>query len=200
VNAASHRWPIPVRLARDWRRIALLLAIRLAIGEFGVVTGFGAGGTVGAVLLVVGGLVVLYTSVLALFLVTVTAEVVPAELHVVWPLRRSRYRLRPGSVTRLRTRRRGGLFSTELGGLGIEFGSGHSDGEEPLSVIRLDPRVPLNLVPTEGRRVAIAVADETAFVQALTDATRRPTLRRRDTGGPPHSGVERSRSNRDRMG
>jgi hypothetical protein len=166
-----------VRLARDWPRLSLLLVIRLAIGEFGVVTGFQAGGTVGAVVLVAGGLVVLYTCVLALFLITVRAEVVPGELHLVWPLRRTRYRLRPGSVTRVHAQRRGGLFKTELGGLGIEFGSGHSTGEEPLSVIRLDPRVPLTLVPTQGRRVAIAVADQSAFVRALTDATRPPPRR-----------------------
>jgi hypothetical protein len=194
----SRSWPIPVRLARDWRRLALLIAVRLAIGEFGVVTGLRAGGTVGAVILVASALVVLYTSVLALFLITVSVEVVPAELHVVWPLRRTRHRLRPGNVTRLSTHRRGGLFSTELGGLGIEFGSGHADDEEPISVIRLDPRVPLNLVPTEGRRVAIAVADESAFVQALTDATRLRTLRSRHTREAPQSGVERSGSNRDR--
>jgi hypothetical protein len=178
-------------------RLAIIVAIRFVIGEFGVVTGSQAGGTVGLVLFVVGGLVLLYTAALALYLVTVAAEVVPEELHIVWPIRRTRYRLRPGAVTRLRTIRRRGLFKAELGGFGIEFGQGTSEDGEQLSVIRLDPRVPLNLVPTEHARLAIAVEDEATFVRALVDATRL-RLKGRGIRDRPLGGAERSRRHLDR--
>jgi two-component system nitrate/nitrite response regulator NarL len=159
VSQVPPAWPVRIRLARDPGRLAIVVAIRFVIGEFGVVTGSQAGGTVGLVLFVVGGFVVLYTAALALYLVTVAAEVVPEELHIVWPIRRTRYRLRPGAVTRLRTIRRRGLFKAELGGFGIEFGQGTSEDGEQLTVIRLDPRVPLNLVPTEHARLAMMLVD-----------------------------------------
>jgi hypothetical protein len=66
-----------------------------------------------------------------------------------------------------------------------------------LTVIRLDPRVPLNLVPTEHARLAIAVEDEAAFVRALVDAT---SLRFKGRGirDRPLAGEERSRKHLDR--
>jgi hypothetical protein len=90
VSQVPPAWPVRIRLARDPGRLAIVVAIRFVIGEFGVVTGSQAGGTVGLVLFVVGGFVVLYTAALALYLITVAAEVVPEELHIVWPIRRTR--------------------------------------------------------------------------------------------------------------
>jgi hypothetical protein len=92
-------------------------------------------------ILVAGAVVLAYGTGLAQYVITIRAEVVPKEIRLVWPMRRTRSRLRPGPVTRLRDMRRGGLFETQLGRLGIEFGAGRIDDREPVSVLRLDPRV-----------------------------------------------------------
>ena len=169
---SATRWPIPIKLARDRWRLLTLVAIRAAVGGLGLWTGTRTPGLIGIVAEVAGAIVLLYAAVLAIWLLTLRVSVSPGKIEVGWLLRRHRYELVRGPITRLHPARRGpGRLLAPFNSLGLQLGPSRLAGRERLTVIHLSHNAPLLALPTREGRLAIAPADEPAMVSALEAAT-----------------------------
>jgi hypothetical protein len=163
---------VRIPLARDRWRVFALIGSRAAIGAAGLATARGTPGTLGVGILATSLAVLIYVLLLALWLATIRAEVFAGRLDLVWALRRQRYPLAPGPITRLRPARRGrNALDAPLRGFGIAVGTGYLNNE-PVTVLRLSPRTPLIAVPTRRGRVVITPANEGRYVAALVEAAR----------------------------
>jgi hypothetical protein len=165
-------WSVRIPLARDPWRLFALVGSRAAIGAAGLATSRGTPGSLGVGILGISLAVLLYVLFLALWLATVRAEVRAGRLDLVWTLRRQRYPLVPGEISRLSLTRRGRrALDASFRGFGTAVGSGYLDNE-PLTVVRLSHGTKLIAVPTKRGRVAIAPQDEGQYVAALAEAAR----------------------------
>jgi hypothetical protein len=165
-------WSVRIPLARDRWRVFALIGSRAAVGAAGLATASGTPGTLGVGIFATSLAVLIYVALLVLWLATIRAEVRVGRLDLVWALRRHRYALAPGPITRLRPARRGrNALDAPLRGFGIAIGTWYLNNE-PLTVLRLSHRTPLIAVPTRRGRVVITPANESRYVAALTEAAR----------------------------
>lgn len=166
------RWPIPVELARDRWRLLVLVAVRAAAGGLGLWTGSLTPGLLGVFAQGAGALVLLYAGVLGLWLTTLQVSVWPGRVEVGWLLRRHRYDLVRGPITRLRPARRGpGRLVAPFNSLGLQLGPARLAGRERMTVIHLAHGAPLLALPTREGQLAVAPAHEAEMVAALEAAT-----------------------------
>ena len=165
-------WSISIDLARDRWRLAALVATRAAVGGLGIWTGSLTPGLLGLVAQGAGVVIVLYAVVLAVWMTTMSVSVSPGRVEVGWLLRRHRYELVRGPITRLRPARRGpGRLLAPFNSLGLQLGPSRLAGRERLTVIHLSHDAPLLALPTVEGRLAIAPAHEAEMVAALEAAT-----------------------------
>lgn len=165
-------WPIQIQLARDRWRLAALVAMRAAVGGIGLWTGSATPGLIGDLAQAAGAVVLLYSAFLAVWLTTLRVSVRPGRIEVGWLLRRHRYDLVRGPITRLRPARRGpGRLLAPFNTLGLQLGPARLVGRERLTVIHLAHGAPLLALPTREGRLAIAPANESEMVAALEAAT-----------------------------
>ncbi len=129
-------------------------------------TGFEVPDLLGAALVTAGALVLAYAMVLGLFFATVRAELHPDELHVVSALRRRRYRLVRGPITRMAPRKRR-LIDAQLSFLGVMLGRAEVSGERLAGILALGPAEYLVTIPTADGRLALALQSEEELVAAL---------------------------------
>jgi hypothetical protein len=191
----TRTWSVRIPLARDRWRLIAIVGSRAAIGAAGLATSRGTPGTLGVAIFAISLAVLLYVPLLTLWLATVRAEVRAGRLDLVWALRRQRYPLVPGPVSRLSLTRVGRrALDASVQGFGLAIGSGFVNNE-PLIVLRLSFGAPLIVVPTQRGRVAIAPADEGRYVAALAEAARLVRVAAGQDGDRPPS-VERSRTAR----
>lgn len=167
-------WPIPIRLAKDRGRLAALVAMRAAVGGIGLWTGSLTPGLIGDLAQAAGAVVLLYSAFLAVWLTTLRVSARPGRIEVAWLLRRHRYELVQGPITRLRPARRGpGRLLAPFNTLGLQLGPARLVGRERLTVIHLSHDAPLLALPTREGRLAIAPANQAAMVATLEAATTR---------------------------
>ncbi len=172
----SHRVkPIArIRLSRSLRRLLALPLIALAAGATAIAAGLLAvPGIVGMAVVGLGGIVVLGSLVAAIVLLSIRMEVEDAAVRVHWFGGGRTYGLVPGPVTRVRFR---GDNPSSLRSsprlLPWQLGPAVLRDEEAIEVVRLAPTPTAILVPTDRGRLAIAVADEDALLEALSRAAR----------------------------
>lgn len=164
-----------IRLARQPGR--LLVAPALISGAGLLLVGLGAAYAAGGVLLglipvAVGTVAILAGGWLAAVVLSARLEVEVAELRLHWLGRESRFRLAPGSLTRVTVGGRGRpRLRSRFGALGWALG-GATLNDEPITVVRLAARRPLVMIPTDQGRLAVVAADERELVEALTAAAR----------------------------
>lgn len=164
--------PWPIRLKRNPVRLLTVVGLRVLIGVLAILTGQTSPGTVGTALMVAGGIVLLYSVVLWLYLGTIRLEASSGELYLHSLFGTRRYRLAKGTVTRLNLPR---SWRSPLGagisGLGVRIGEGELKGEKLLGVVALDRSTTLLMVPAVGGRVAVAAESEDQLLNALAAAT-----------------------------
>ena len=164
---------ISVRLARDRLRlygapvVLLLLAAAAAAGALLL------RGPV-AISLAAGGAI---AGLLGLYLVALVSSyrllVEPGGVHLRWLGGERRYRLARGQVTRVAVAGQGSaVLRPRFGALGWAVGPALLRGEEQIELIRLSPRPPLIVVPTDRGRLAIVAAVEADLLAALAHAVR----------------------------
>jgi hypothetical protein len=162
-----------VRLARDRLRlygapvVLLLLAAGSAAGAFLL------RGPAGISLAAVGAV----AGLLGLYLVALVSSyrllVEPGGVHLRWLGGERRYRLARGQVTRVAVAGEGGaVLRPRFGALGWAVGPALLRGDEQIELIRLSPRPPLIVVPTDRGRLAIVAAVEADLLAALAHAVR----------------------------
>ncbi len=163
-----------IRLSRSLRRLLLLPALLLLAGAAAI----GGGlllldGTIGLAVAGLGGVVVLAALVCVLVLLSVRLDVEEAAVCLAWLGGERIYPLSPGPVTRVRLR---GKDASRLRArprfLPWQLGAGRLRGEEDIEVVRLAPTATAILLPTERGRLAIAAADESLLLDALSRAAR----------------------------
>ncbi|MDP9249870.1 MAG: hypothetical protein M3O78_00665 [Chloroflexota bacterium] len=165
-------WPIPIPLAKDRWRLAALVAMRAAVGGIGLWTGSVTPGLLGVLAQAASAVVLLYAAFLAAWLATLRVSVWPGRVEVGWLVRRHRFELERGPITRLRPARRGlGRLLAPFSALGLQLGPARLVGRERLTVIHLSHDAPLIALPTREGRLAIAPANEAEMVTALEAAT-----------------------------
>ena len=146
--------------------------MRAAVGGIGLSTGFVTPGLLGLLAQAASVVVLLYAAFLAVWLATLRVSVWPGRVEVRWLLRRHRFALARGPVTRLRPARRGpGRLQAPFRALGLQLGPARLVGRERLTVIHLSHDAPLIALPTREGRLAIAPANEAEMVTALEAAT-----------------------------
>ncbi len=165
-------WPIRIEVARDRWRLIALVGVRAAVGALGLWTGLLTPGLIGVLAQGAGAIVLLYAGVLAVWLATLYVSVWPGSVEVGWMLRRHRYDLVRGPITRLRPARRGpGRLLAPFNSLGLQLGPSRLAGRERMTVIHLAHRAPLLALPTREGQLAIGPADQSEMVAALEAAT-----------------------------
>ena len=163
-----------VRLARSRLRLygvpiaLLLLAGGAAIGGLLLLRGPG-----GIALAAVGGVAALAGLYLVALVSSYRLLVEPGGLRLRWLGGEHRYRLMRGQVTRVAVAGQGGaVLRSPFGALGWAVGPAILRGDEPIELVRLSPRPPLIVVPTDRGRLAIAAAVESDLLAALAHAVR----------------------------
>lgn len=134
-------------------------------------------------LVAIGLLVVAVATWLAIRVLSLRLAVEPDYLHLRGIGTDRRYHLAPGSLSRVRS---GGARRQRRRlpvGVGSVVGPAVLASGEQVEVIQLGAAPSMVLVPTEGGRVALAVASEQEFVAALMDAAR--TRAQRPAAPPP---------------
>jgi hypothetical protein len=162
-----------VALAKDAPRLVLLVGLRLAVGVVALGVGIRSvgEGSAGTALMVAGSLVTAYAIGLGIALAGLRVEVLPDQLHIVGPLVRWRFRLAPGPIVR-HAPATWSMHTARVGAFGVRLGGAESVEGEQLTVVGLDPRRPVLVLPTISGRLGIGVRDEQLLVQAVTAATR----------------------------
>jgi hypothetical protein len=161
----------PVRMLGPVFVALLVGAAALGLGAVLIAqVGFGAA-VVG--LLVGGGVALAIGLWLAARVLSLRLLIEPGYLHLRGLGTDRRFKLARGKLARLPTAgpRKVGL-SVRLGSLGWTVGQTALPSGERVHVIRLGATPSVILVPTEQGRVALAVASEAAFVDALVEAAR----------------------------
>jgi hypothetical protein len=163
-----------VRLARNRVRlygvpIALLLLAGGAAGG-GLLL---LRGPAGIALAAVGGVAALAGLYLVALVSSYRLLVEPGGLRLRWLGGEHRYRLMRGPVTRVAVAGQGSaVLRPRFRALGWAVGPAILRGDEPIELVRLSPRPPLIVVPTDRGRLAIAAAVESELLAALTHAAR----------------------------
>jgi hypothetical protein len=162
-----------IALAKSPVRLGLIVALRLAAGAAGLWAGISSAGEghAGTALVMAGAVVGAYAVALAIGLVRLRMEVFPAEVHMVGPMVRYRFRLAPGPIRRWPARQ-ACPHGAWVGGLGIRIGE-CADAHPPRAVVVLDPVRPVLCLPTQWGELVVGVVDEAALLTALGAATRR---------------------------
>lgn len=162
-----------VRLARDRLRL---------YGAPGVLLLLAAAAAAGALLLrgpvaisLAGGAAI--AGLLGLYLVALVSSyrllIEPGGVHLRWLGGERRYRLARGQVTRVAVAGQGSaVLRPRFGALGWAVGPALLRGDEQIELIRLSPRPPLIVVPTDRGRLAIVAAVEADLLAALAHAVR----------------------------
>ena len=166
-----------IRLARSPLRLLAVPLILLAAGG-----AMAAAAWIGPLVmpappwiaLVAGGaLLALIGLLIAVRLLTLSLEVEEAAVRTRWLGGERLHPLVPGPVTRVRLRGpNASSLRSRTGWLGWTVGRATLRSEEQVQVVRLAPTPSAILVPTEGGRLAIAAAEESELIDALSRAAR----------------------------
>ncbi|HYI66191.1 MAG TPA: hypothetical protein VEW95_04640 [Candidatus Limnocylindrales bacterium] len=163
-----------IRLSRSLPRLLILPLLMFVVGAAAIAGGLALlSGTLGLAVAGLGGVVILGALIGALVLLSVRLDIEEAAVCLGWLGGERIYPLSPGPVTRVRLRGRDASrlrASPRL--LPWQLGNGRLRGEEDVEVVRLAPSATAILVPTERGRLAIAAADETELLEALSRAAR----------------------------
>jgi len=175
-----------VALARDPRRMLAAPALLVMLGAATAALGPIVGGAVLFGLVAVGGAVIGVGLWLAIRILSLRLVVEPDYLHLRGVGTDRRYHLVRGDMSRLATAGpRKVNLRVRLGSLGWAVGRTALAAGESLEVIRLAETPSVILVPTERGRVAVAVASEADFVDALRAAAHTRAERRISAAGAP---------------
>ena len=163
-----------IRLSRSLPRLLALPLLLLLAGSAAVAGGLTLiSGIVGIAVAVLGVVAVVAALVGIVVLLSVRLDVEEAAVCLGWLGGERIYPLSPGPVTRVRLR---GKDASRLRAapwlLPWQLGPGRLRGEEDVEVVRLAPTATAILLPTERGRLAIAAADETLLLDALSRAAR----------------------------
>jgi hypothetical protein len=162
-----------VRLARARLRLygAPVMLLLLAAGA--AAGGLWLRGPVGIALAAVGTVAALAGLYLLMLVSSYRLLIEPGGVHLRWLGGERRYRLVRGQVTRVAVAGAGtAVLRPRFGALGWAVGPAVLRGDEPIELIRLSPRPPLIVVPTDRGRLAIAAAVEADLLAALAQAVR----------------------------
>jgi len=175
-----------VALARDPRRMLAAPAVLVVLGAATATLGPIVGGVVLFGLGAVGGAVIAIGLWLAIRILSLRLLVEPDYLHLHGVGTDRRYHLVRGDMSRLATAGpRKVNLRVRLGSLGWAVGRTALAAGESVEVIRLAATPSVILVPTERGRVAVAVASEADFVDALRAAAHTRAERRISAAGAP---------------
>jgi len=175
-----------VALARDPRRMLAAPALLVLLGAATAALGPIVGGAVLFGLVAVGGAVIAIGLWLAIRILSLRLMVEPDYLHLRGVGTDRRYHLVRGDMNRLATAGpRKVNLRVRLGSLGWAVGRTALAAGESVEVIRLAATPSVILVPTERGRVAVAVASEADFVDALRAAAHTRAERRISAAGAP---------------
>lgn len=175
-----------VALARDPRRMLAAPALLVLFGAATAALGTILGGAVLFGLVAVGGAVIAIGLWLAIRILSLRLLVEPDYLHLKGVGTDRRYHLVRGDMNRIATAGpRKVNLRVRLGSLGWAVGRTALAAGESVEVIRLAATPTVILVPTERGRVAVAVASETDFVDALRAAAHTRAERRISAAGAP---------------
>jgi hypothetical protein len=162
-----------VRLARDRLRLygaPVVLLVLAAVAAAGALLLRGPLGISLGALSAIAGLLGLY---LVALVSSYRLLVEPGGVHLRWLGGERRYRLARGQVTRVAVAGEGSAeLRPRFGALGWAVGPALLRGDEQIELIRLSPRPPLIVVPTDRGRLAIVAAVETDLLAALAHAVR----------------------------
>ncbi|MGH2484330.1 MAG: hypothetical protein ACRDE9_07720 [Candidatus Limnocylindria bacterium] len=175
-----------VALARDPRRMLAAPALLVLLGAATAALGPIVGGALLFGLVAVGGALAAIGLWLAIRILSLRLVVEPDYLHLKGVGTDRRYHLIRGDMNRLATAGpRKVNLRVRLGSLGWAVGRTALAAGESVEVIRLAATPSVILVPTERGRVAVAVASEAAFVDALRAAAHTRAERRISAAGAP---------------
>jgi len=175
-----------VALARDPRRMLAAPAVLVLLGAATATLGPIVGGPLLVGLVAVGGAVIGIGLWLAIRILSLRLVVEPDYLHLKGVGTDRRYHLVRGDMNRLATAGpRKVSLRVRLGSLGWAVGRTALAAGESVEVIRLAATPSVILVPTERGRVAVAVASEADFVDALRAAAHTRAERRISAAGAP---------------
>lgn len=175
-----------VALARDPRRMLAAPALLVLLGAATAALGPIVGGALLFGLAAVGGALIAIGLWLAIRILSLRLVVEPDYLHLKGVGTDRRYHLIRGDMNRLATTGpRKVNLRVRLGSLGWAVGRTALAAGESVEVIRLAATPSVILVPTERGRVAVAVASEADFVDALRAAANTRAERRISAAGAP---------------
>jgi hypothetical protein len=162
-----------VRLARDRLRLYGVPVALLLLAGGAAAGGLLLRGPAGIALAAAGGVAALAGLYLVALVSSYRLLVEPGGLRLRWFGGEHRYRLMRGQVTRVAVAGQGAaVLHPRFGALGWAVGPALLRGDEPIELIRLSPRPPLIVVPTDRGRLAIAAAVESDLLAALAHAVR----------------------------
>jgi hypothetical protein len=162
-----------VRLARNRLRLYGVPVALLLLAAGAAVGGLLLRGPAGISLAAAGGVAALAGLYLLALVSSYRLLVEPGGLRLRWLGGEHRYRLVRGQVTRVAVAGGGtAVLHPRFGALGWAVGPAVLRGDEPIELIRLSPRPPLIVVPTDRGRLAIAAAVESELLAALAHAVR----------------------------
>lgn len=162
-----------IRLARSRRRLIALPVVLVLIGAASAAGAWRADGLVAIALAIAGVLIMLAGLLVAAILLSVRLEVTEAGIRLRWLGGERVYVLARGAVTRVALRgRTASPLRPSLGAFGWALGGARLRGTEAVDVVLLAAAPSAIVVPTEGRRLAIGVADEKQLLDAVATAAR----------------------------
>lgn len=174
-----------VPLARAPRRLVAAPLLAIGLGMATVAVAVLLGGWTGIGLGLAGLLTVALATWLAAILLTVRLDVEVSAVRVHWMGGERRFSLVRGPVTRVVLRGPDAVpFRARFGAFGWVIGRGTLRRDERIEVVRLAPTDTVIVVPTEGRRLALAPRSEGELIEALTLAAR--VQQRLDAARPRH--------------
>ncbi|MEO5987243.1 MAG: hypothetical protein ABIW50_02145 [Candidatus Limnocylindria bacterium] len=162
-----------VRLARSLPRLLAVPVALMAVGTAVIGLALLAGGSSPILTLVMGGLLVLVGLMRGVMLLSVRLDIEESAVRVRAIGTDRSFALVPGPVTRVTLR--GEHASRMRSGtrlLGYDLGRARLRDEEQIEVVRLAPTSSVILIPTDLGRLAVAPADESALLDALSRAAR----------------------------
>lgn len=162
-----------VPLARAPKRLLAAPLLATAVGIGTVAVGALVGGWAGIGLVLAGLVTVALAAWLAVILLTVRLDVEVSAVRVHWLGGERRFALVRGPVTRVAMRGPDAVpFRARFGAFGWVIGRATLRRQERIEVVRLAPTDTVIVVPTEGRRLALAPRSESELIEALTLAAR----------------------------
>lgn len=174
-----------VPLARAPRRLVAAPLLAIALGIATVAVALLLGGWAGIGLGLAGLATVALAAWLAVILLTIRLDVEVSAVHLHWLGGERRFSLVRGPVTRVALRGPDAVpFRARFGAFGWIMGRATLRRDERIEVVRLAPTDTVIVVPTEGRRLALAPRSEGELIEALTLAAR--VQQRLDAARPRH--------------